>query len=248
MGDYSMHIYGHRGAAGEAPENTIAGCRHGIERGVKRIEIDLRLSADNELVVVHDKTLNRTTDSKGNVSSLRATELGKLDGRGDGPPWPRKKDTGVPTLDKLLDATPELEHYQLEVKSDSRAVMGTIAELLAERFPTASSAEKVVITSSNKIILKLLGEKAPHLQRGIVATNPTTFQAAYELKVDYFCMHWSICHPYFVKDLKRRNIKPSVWTVNDPTIIKNLHKMKVHSIITDYPSMAIPLVGSLERT
>ena len=55
-----MQIFGHRGAAGEAPENTIAGARHAISRGTRYVEIDLRLSADNQLVIVHDNSTERT--------------------------------------------------------------------------------------------------------------------------------------------------------------------------------------------
>ena len=72
-----MQVYGHRGAAGEAPENTIAGCLHAIERGARYIEIDLRLSSDNQLVVIHDKTLTRTTGKWGKPGKYKASELAK---------------------------------------------------------------------------------------------------------------------------------------------------------------------------
>jgi glycerophosphoryl diester phosphodiesterase len=242
-----MHIYGHRGAAGEAPENTIAGCRHAIERGVRRIEIDLQLSADQQIVICHDKTLNRNFSTSGKVSDYSARELNKFDGRADGPPWPNKKNTGAPTLEKLLEATPEIEHYQLEVKPGKKEAMDKIAHLLAERFDTAKNSKKVVITSSNTTVLKYLANYAPHLQRGIVATKITALQAAINLKLDFFCLNWTLCNPFLIAEIKRRKLKASVWTVNDLLTIKNLHKMKVHSIITDYPSMAIPYVGSLER-
>lgn len=245
--DYQMAIYGHRGAAGEAPENTIAACRHAIERGVRRIEIDVQLSADQQLVVAHDKSLRRTCAVAGNVADYTAAQLTKLDGRNDGPRWTHKKDTGVPSLDKLLSATPEIEHYQLEVKPDSRRSMLAVAHLLAERLAEPAVAERCVVTSSSAVFLKLLAEQAPQLQRGIVATLPNAYVAAVELGVEYFCMHWSICVPYLVGQLRRRGMKASVWTVNDPQTIKSLHKMRVHSIITDYPSMAIPWVSALER-
>jgi glycerophosphoryl diester phosphodiesterase len=121
-----MQIYGHRGAGGEAPENTIAGCLHGIERGVKYVEIDLRLSSDEQLVVVHDKTLTRTVGKRGKPSKFTAVELAAMDARQDGPPWPSKKDSGVPTLKALMKATRKLKGYQLEVKSDSKAVIERI--------------------------------------------------------------------------------------------------------------------------
>ena len=66
-------VYGHRGAAGEAPENTIAGCRHAIDRGVRYIELDLRLTKDRQLVVIHDVSVDRTTAQKGKVERYNAS-------------------------------------------------------------------------------------------------------------------------------------------------------------------------------
>ncbi|MEH6605398.1 MAG: glycerophosphodiester phosphodiesterase family protein [Pseudomonadales bacterium] len=247
MAKHQMTVYGHRGAAGEAPENTIAGCRHAIGRGVRQLEIDLRLSAEDELVILHDKTVSRTTNSRGKVSSFTNKQLAKLDARADGPLWPNKVDTGIPTLDALLTATPEVTHYQLEVKPDSVKMMRTIATLLAEKFPDEEAAERVVITSSNSDFHKILRSTAPYLQRGMVASRPNTFKAAVELECHYYCMHWANCNPYFIRQIKKSGMIISVWTVNETQLIKNLHKMNIPSIITDYPSMALPLISSIER-
>ena len=242
-----MQVYGHRGAAGEAPENTIAGCLHAMERGVKYIEIDLRLSADDQLVVIHDNTLKRTAAIRGKASKYSAGELSKIDARADGPPWPRKKDCGIPTLDALLKATSKLKGYQLEVKSDSSAVIKRIAWRLADRFETASAASNVVVTSSNFYLHKYLGDIAPHIRRGLVISRPNAMSKLEELGCEYCAMHWSACNPFTIRQLKKSGLHISVWTVNDDQIIKNLYKMKVDSVITDYPSMALPLVAALER-
>ena len=77
-----MIVYGHRGARGEAPENTIAGCRHAFERGARHLEIDLRLSKDQQLVVLHDDRLRRTAAVRGKVSHYTAKELAALDAVG----------------------------------------------------------------------------------------------------------------------------------------------------------------------
>ena len=106
-----MIVYGHRGARGEAPENTIAGARHAVERGCQHIEIDLRLAADEVLVVVHDSTLRRTAGVGGKVGNLTSRELAKLDNRAEGPPWPNKRGTGVPTLTALFAALPEIRRW-----------------------------------------------------------------------------------------------------------------------------------------
>jgi glycerophosphoryl diester phosphodiesterase len=242
-----MQVYGHRGAAGEAPENTIAGCLHAIERGARYVEIDLRLSADDQLVVVHDKTLNRTVGKWGKPSKYKASELAAMDAREDGPPWPRKKHCGVPTLAALLKATGKLKGYQLEVKPDTKAVMKRIAWHLAGRFDTTASARKIVVTSSDYFLLEYLGDIAPHIKRGLVATRPDSLSKVAELHCEYCAMHWSGCNPYTVRQLRRSGIHLSAWTVNDAQIIKNLYKMKVDSVISDYPSMAVPLVAALQR-
>ena len=99
----SMLVYGHRGAGGEAPENTIAGCKHAIARGVQYLELDMRLSKDDQLVMLHDDTVNRTTDQQGKVSTYTVAELKKMDARRSGTPWPNKRDTGIVTLDAIAE-------------------------------------------------------------------------------------------------------------------------------------------------
>ena len=242
-----MRIYGHRGAAGEAPENTIASCLHAMQRGAKYVEIDLRLSADEKLVVIHDKTLRRTVGTWDKASNYKASELARMDAREDGPPWPRKKDCGIPTLDALLSATSKLQGYQLEVKAASNAEAKLMADKLAERFDTRSAARKIVVTASSFYLHKYLGDIAPHITRGLVITRPDSMSKLQELGCAYCAMHWSACSRYSVRQLKKAGIHISVWTVNDPQLIKSLYKMKVDSVITDYPSMAVPLLGAIER-
>jgi glycerophosphoryl diester phosphodiesterase len=242
-----MQIYGHRGAGGEAPENTIAGCLHAIERGAKYVEIDLRLSADDQLIVIHDRSLRRTTGKRAKASNYTARELAKTDARSDGPPWPRKKDCGVPTLKALLKATGELKGYQVEVKPDSKPIMKRIALHLADRFDTEDAARKIVVTSSNNYLHECLGDMAPHIRRGMVVMRPDAMLNLEELGCQYCALHWSACNFFSVRQLKKSGIHVSAWTVNDAQTIRNLYKLKVDSVITDYPSMAVPLLSALER-
>ena len=242
-----MLIYGHRGAAGEAPENTIAGALHAIERGTRYVEIDLQLSGDDQLVVIHDKTLKRTTGVLGKPSDYSARKLATLDARADGPLWPSKKNCGVPTLEAFLQATNKFKGYQLEVKPDTRANIRRVSYHLSERFKTAASAKQVVVTSSSKYLHRCLGEMAPHIRRGMVIWRPADVPTLLELGCVYGALDWSICNQRTVRKLKKAGVHVSVWTVNDAQMIGKLHKMNVDSVITDYPSMAIPLVTALER-
>ncbi len=242
-----MEVYGHRGAAGEAPENTIAGCRHAIERGVRRIEVDLQFSSDEQIVIVHDGTVNRTTNKKGKVSAHTARQLLHMEANRFGPVWPGKKSIGIPSLEKLLRSTPELKKYQLEVKPGSKRDMQKMANMLADRFASKKDAKRIIVTSSNTNVLSFIGELAPHIERGMVATAKGDLKTASTLGLDYFCAHWKLCTPALVKKAQAKGMHVSCWTVNDPGVVKTLYRMGVDSIITDYPSMAIPLVSSLMR-
>ena len=113
-----MQVYGHRGAAGEAPENTLGGFEHAWARGVRRFELDVHLAADDRLVVVHDARLHRTTGRSALVASLSSAELAALDARRGAPPWPRRE--GVPTLEAVMRALPRVESWQIEVKKPAR--------------------------------------------------------------------------------------------------------------------------------
>lgn len=80
-------IYGHRGAKGEAPENTLTSFQECLKHGVRRCELDLHLSMDGELMVIHDPTLKRTADRRGKVVEYSAADLVKMDARKGGPGW-----------------------------------------------------------------------------------------------------------------------------------------------------------------
>ncbi len=242
-----MLVYGHRGAGGEAPENTIAGCRHAIDRGTRYLELDMRLSKDDQIVMIHDESVDRTTDHKGKVNTYTAAELKGMDARQSGAPWPAKEGTGVVTLAEMLDATPEIQGYQLEVKTGPTGQMERIAELLAERFPSEASVEKVVITSSSLTLLQRLMTLAPHIPRGYISITPNPFPVLDRFKCSLLAMNWGVCNMINLGHARRKGLHISVWTVNDASVIKNLHRSKVDSVITDFPSMALPLIASLER-
>lgn len=245
-----MKVYGHRAAAGEAPENTVAGCRHAIERGCRYLELDLRLSADMQMVVVHDKKVNRTTHDRGAVSQYSARELAAMDARRDGPPWPGKKDVGIPDLDTVLNSSAEIKGYYLEVKSGPAADMAQMAKLIAERFPNNKASNRVVITSMNQKFHHLLRELAPHLQLGLISVRPDSRRELEELDYQHLILPWgaiNALNSFALLHARKQGLKVAAWTANDPQAIRKLYRMKVDNVITDYPSMALPLVASLMR-
>src|SRR5699024_1197452 len=110
-------IYGHRGARGLAPENTLASFQACIDAGINRCELDLHLSSDGQLIVIHDGNLKRTTGQPRKVSDPTAAQLVQIDARHNTAPWPAPCPT--PTLEQLFEHCPFI-HWQLEVKEALR--------------------------------------------------------------------------------------------------------------------------------
>ena len=245
-----MIVYGHRGARGEAPENTIAGARHAVDRGVRHLEIDLRLSADGELVVIHDDTISRTAGKPAQgaerVAELDSQMLRSLDARQDGPPWPKKRQTGVPTLSRLVKALPEIRHWQLELKPLGRAQNPALSNAVIQWLETHRL--NAVVTSSSPALLRAVKAALPQQSVGLVATKADVDDTLYDLRCDYLIAHWkTLTDKRRQRRLQKQGIHISTWTVNDASVIETLFRQGVDSVITDYPSMALPLVGGLMR-
>jgi glycerophosphoryl diester phosphodiesterase len=236
-------IYGHRGAKGEAPENTLASFQQCLKHGVTRCELDLHLSRDGELMVIHDTTLKRTTGRRGKVVEHEAAELVGYDARHGGPDW--KTPCPIPTLASLFEQCP-FEHWQLEVKSASRVRAARIAlaiQALAERF---AISERITVTSSSREVLRALKRLAPELSRGLVAEydwlDPLKVAAHHGCSM--LALNWTLCTPERLAKAQKAGLHVSVWTVNDAALMRRLADFGVDSIITDFPGLA---VDTLER-
>ena len=240
-----MLVYGHRGAAGEAPENTLGGFRHAWQRGARRFELDVHLAADDELVVIHDARVDRTTGERGAVSSFTSTRLKRMDARRGAPPWPRRE--GIPRLREVLRALPSTESWQIEVKkSGSAQQMRDTAESLRALVAELRIAPKIIVTSADQAFLGYARELMPRVTLGYVGIGSDLLAIAAGLGCSYLMLNLFSCNPALRVQAWRKKIALSVWTVNDPVSIRNLRRMRVHSILTDYPSMAIPLVAQIE--
>ncbi len=231
-------IYGHRGAKGEAPENTLASFEQCLQHGVRRCELDLHLSRDGELMVIHDPTLKRTTGRRGKVAQHDAEELVKYDARQGGPGW--KTPCPIPRLSELFEKC-VFEHWQLEVKSASRdrAARTVLAiKALAERYQLK---ERITVTSSSREVLRALNRLAPEISRGLVAEYNwlDPLKVARQYGCDLLALKWTLCTPERLEKAKKQGLHVSVWTVNEPALMRRLADFGVDSLITDYPGIAV---------
>ncbi|SES74552.1 glycerophosphoryl diester phosphodiesterase [Marinobacter segnicrescens] len=231
-----MIIYGHRGARGEAPENTLAGFTTAYRHGIRHFELDVQLSSDGIPVVIHDLTLERTTGKTGKVANQSVAELSRLDARTNTAPWPDP--VGVPTLEQVLDACPEVAHYQLEVKPDGRNRLNILCNRLTEMIQRRKLFETVVVTSSDGWFLQQIKRRNRKIHTGYVAGRrfPRPVITARRLECSYLIPSWRICSADMVNQAHRHDMQVSVWTVNRIHDMLLMEDMGVNSIITDFPT------------
>lgn len=237
---YFPAIVGHRGARGEAPENTLVSFQVAAEAGVKAIELDVRMSADGQLIVVHDPKVDRTTWHTGPVRQFTQAELRLLDARRNTPGW--HSPVGIPTLAEVVDMCPPEMGFQFEVKGgDDRAYLSRLAHNLRLLIVDKRLHNRVVVTSSHTGFLRMMAVQAPNVMRGYVCEyrylQPTRRTAA--LGCRWLIAHYSLVTPRMMQRARKRGLRVSVWTVNDLREAERLVALGVDSIITDYPTSFI---------
>jgi len=235
-------IYGHRGAKGEAPENTLNSFRHCLSHGVDRCELDLHLSADNELMVIHDPTLKRTTGRRGKVVEHLADELVTYDARKGGPGWVQP--CPIPRLEELFEKC-AFAHWQLEVKSASRTRAASTVLAIRELAQQHGLLDKITITSSSREVLGAALELVPDVSRGLVAEYAwlDPLKVAQNYGCQMLALNWTLCTPERLLKAQRQGLHVSVWTVNEPALMRRLADFGVDSLITDFPGLAMTTLG-----
>ena len=236
-------IYGHRGARGEAPENTLASFEACLKAGVNRCELDLQLSKDGQLMVIHDASLKRTTGLRGKVSQHSAEQLMQMDARHNTVPWPTV--CPIPSLEQLFSLCP-FEHWQLEVKEASRSRSAHIVRAIDQLSARFALQDKIIITSSSRTVLRAAKRLTPHLARGLVAEYAwlDPIKVALRYNCQMLVLNWALSTEQRLAKAQQAGLHVSVWTVNDPALMRRLAACGADSLITDFPGLAIATLGN----
>ena len=234
-----MIIVGHRGARNEAPENTIESFAHAYQNGCQHFELDIQLSSDHELIVFHDTSLKRTTGYRGKLTNFPYHFLKTLDASLCMPNWPSP--CFVPSLQAVVKATPNTQHWQFEVKTDRRDRLIILIQKLYPFIMSNNLADKVTVTSSNRWFLKEMATTHPEISTGYVAELPfiDPVKVARKLKCKLLAISVDLINETHIKHAQAADLEISCWTVNEIDKMRALKKMGVQSIITDIPSLAI---------
>lgn len=240
-------IIGHRGARGESPENTLASFQYAATAGVAGIELDVRMSQDEVLMVFHDKKLQRTTKQPGYVHRSPSAQLMRLDASQDGPAWHTV--TPIPTLEDVLLSLPEHLHYQLEVKGFMPTpYLRTLAAHLGALINRLGISPRVVVTCEDVSFLRLFRAQHSHIALGYVCQYRHRRPIGNALK--HHCQ-WLIANhrlvtPRTMQQARAHGLRVSCWTVNNLDDARRLAGLGVESIITDYPTSLLAYFQALQ--
>jgi glycerophosphoryl diester phosphodiesterase len=232
-------IIGHRGAKMTSPENTLAGIRQAKKEGADWVEFDVKLTADGHAVLIHDETVERTTDGKGFVRQMTLAELRRLDaGVRFGPAWRGER---IPTLVEALALMAELDMgFNLEVKPCPGREAETARVALAEVAAHWPKDRPVPVISSFKpASLEAAREMAPHLPRGYLAETLPPDWPAVMAKLECTTVHpsWKALTRQQIAAAKAAGQPVLVWTVNEPARARELVAWGADALITDCPAL-----------
>lgn len=229
-----MDIVGHRGACGHAPENTLRSFAKAIALGCQRVELDIHLSADRVPVVIHDQTVDRTTNGKGAVRELTLAQLKSLEAG---------EKESIPTLLEVMDLCRGRAELQIELKEPDSPP--PVAGLIREYW----EPEKAVITSFQLSLLDAFAALMPHIPRGLLNRDPNLDMIALARRHRHLwiCPRFSIVSEDLVGRAHEARLLLYVYHVNDRDLARELIRWGADALGTDYPEMVFGVLSALEK-
>ena len=252
-------VMAHRGGAGLWPENTMYGFERAVDLGVDMLETEIHSTADNILVLMHDSTVDRTTNGSGPIRAFTLEELKTLDAgynwtSDGGQTFPfRGSGITVPTLEEVFTALPTAR-INIDIKQEKPSLV----EPLCKTIRTFDMTDKVMVASFNSKVLKAFRRVCPE-----VTTSAGTGEVAFFFMVNMVflgAVYRPACQAFqvpeyssgirvltkrFVETAHGLNLAVHVWTINEVTDMKRLLALGVDGIVTDYPDRLISLLRKM---
>lgn len=227
-------IIAHRGASFHAPENTVASAKLGWEQKADAVEIDIHLSADKKIMVMHDAGTKRTTGKDYKIATTASDTLRTLDaGSWKAPDFKGEK---VPFLMEILELIPKKQKLVIEIKSNKELV-----PILKEQIEKSGKKKQCIIISFDFEALVDAKAAMPEIPAYYLSSKvtPQTFDELLprlkENKIDGLNLNFSTITPEVAELCKKNNVPLLAWTVDDPEVAKKLIAMGVTAITTNKP-------------
>jgi glycerophosphoryl diester phosphodiesterase len=223
---FTMLRVGHRGARAYEPENTLRSFKKALEIGVNAIELDVRRTKDNQLVVIHDADVKRTTNGKGIVSELTLDEIKEFS---------TAKDEKIPTLKEALNFLDSKVKILLELKEEG------IEEQVLAAIREKGLQKKIIIVSFLEEVLRKIRESEKEVETGLIyVKHKNPLKTALDLKANYLLPLYRFTHTANVQKAHENGLKVIVWTINNPEEVAEYMKKGVDGIASDKPDILTP--------
>ena len=236
-------IVAHRGASGSAPENTLAAFSLAIEQGAQVIELDVHMTAESHPVIIHDPTVDRTTDSTGLVREKSLAELRRLDAGS----WFDRRFAGerIPTLDEVVAWAKGRVALAIEVKNNPFRYRGIEASVtgVLERH---DAVDENLVFSFDHACVRRFRARQPLLLTGVCYAADPVDHNALATAANASALHPMIrfLRPDVVRDAHAASLLVFPWTVNSNEDIREMVSLGVDGIVTDFPERVKESLGS----
>jgi glycerophosphoryl diester phosphodiesterase len=254
------HLFAHRGASGEAPENTLEAFDQALASGVAYLEMDCHASADGELVICHDADLARTTDGAGRICDLRYAELAALDAgyrfTPDGTRHPfRGRGLRIPRLADVLERHPQAR-VNLEVKQSDPPIARSVVAAVQR----AGAASRVLLAAENPAVLDAIRALDPGTALGSSRADVIAFFAALDagaiddfeprghaLQIPPQAAGRQLATREAIAAAERLGLFVHVWTIDDPREMAALLELGVHGLMSNHPARLVEVAQRARR-
>jgi glycerophosphoryl diester phosphodiesterase len=250
--------FAHRGASSRAPENTLEAFRLAAESGAGGLELDIHMTSDGRIVVLHDDSVNRTTDGEGFVRDMTLHEVRNLDAGyrftpDGGATYPyRGRGVQVPELEEVVREFPD-HKVNIDIKEEQHGVEAALLKTITD----ACAGDRVLVVSEMPVVV----ERFRKLSRGGVSTGASRREIAvfyplsrlrleFLLRIAYDALQVpaeyggrEVVTPRFVEAAHNRGVRVDVWTIDDPEEMRRLLDLGADVVMTNRPEVLGEVLG-----
>lgn len=232
-------VWAHRGASGYAPENTLEAFRLAAEQGADGVELDVQMTKDGELVVIHDERIDRVSDGRGFVKDYTLSELKKFHFNVLHPEY---QDAVIPTLREVYECLgPTGMAINVELKTGI-FWYPDLEDKVLQLTKEMEMEDRVIYSSFNHCSIQKILALDPDAKTGILYGDVICDVVNYAKRLGTGALHPALYHTYmdqFLKEYVESELKVHVWTVNEEKEICRLMDAGVDAVITNYPDLAV---------
>jgi glycerophosphoryl diester phosphodiesterase len=243
-GKLPVMVIAHRGFSGQAPENTLASFKKAIESGSDMIELDVRLSKDGQVVVVHDNTIDKTTNGRGKVADYTLKELKQFDAGS----WfaPQFSGEQIPTLKEVLESAKGRILVNIEIKNESlgQYAVTDLADRALREVKKAEMADRVIFSSFYPSALARIKERDPRIWVALLYNRSWNYLPEITRGNPFSILN--LRNSYLTKDkiakIHREGMRVNVYTVNSEEEMEQFVGWGIDGIITNHPDRLIKIL------